>query len=148
MAANIYPNGAALILAGALATRFGSTTLKLLKSPVTLTRFLTLADLTEADFSGYAAKSITAVGTPILNANAGADIPIPSQEFTVTTATPQVGNDIYGWWLEDGSSNLLALAVFDSPVPMQFVGQGLVLLSLMNFFGADPIYVSVNGQPA
>jgi hypothetical protein len=148
MSTAVYPDVGGLTLSTVIDVPFATAKIKLFQTAVVPTRDTIKTDLTEANFTGYTAKTLTAVGTPFLNVAGGIDTPIPSQEFVVTTATPVVGNDIYGYWIENAAGDLLLVVAFDNPVQMQVVGNALVLLILLNFFAVDAVNSTVNGLPA
>lgn len=148
MAISVYTDAASLELIDGVTTPFATGKIKLVKTDFAPDRFTTIADLVQADFSGYAAKTLTAVGTPYTDPIGGADMPIPSQEWAPTGDPPAIGNDIYGFWIEDAAGVLLLLVRFDNPVVMQVHGNALVLLVICNYFGAGVVQVIVNGTPA
>jgi len=85
-----------------------------------------LADYTaaEADFTGYAAETLTAWNTPILAPGTGYMIGSPLVQFEVGAA-PSVTNVINGCYLVDAAGDLRMVVIFTSPIPMQLDGQGL-----------------------
>lgn len=85
-----------------------------------------LADYTaaEADFTGYAAETLTAWNTPILAPGTGYMIGSPLVQFEVGAA-PATTNVINGCYLVDAAGDLRMVVIFTSPIPMQLDGQGL-----------------------
>lgn len=61
-------------------------------------------DANEATFSGYSAGGLAlTVGVPVNLTTLIIGATTPTL-FVVATATPVVGNDIYGWWIDDGTN--------------------------------------------
>jgi hypothetical protein len=87
-----------------------------------------LADYTaaEADYTGYAAETLTAWHPPILAPGTGYMIGSPLVQFEVG-ATPTTTNVIAGCYLVDAAGDLRMTVIFTSPVPMQLDGQGIPL---------------------
>lgn len=93
-------------------------TLKLFKNNATISASTVLADLTEADYSGYLSQTIGAWTTPAADGS--------SRKYTEATAVLTFAHDgggtantIYGWYLIDTlSGDLLAVHKFDTPVVM------------------------------
>jgi hypothetical protein len=83
-----------------------------------------IADLTggECDFSGYTAGGYTVTLGATLNVS-GSALGAPDDILAVaTTATPQVGNSIYGYWIDDGT-NIVMFEVFaGGPIPVAIAG--------------------------
>lgn len=147
----IYPNSSGLVVGGLIVTQLSTGTLNLFKEDLTLTRNTTKADLVAAvaDYSGYAAKAITAPEDAYTDRGGGASVIIPTQDFNFDGAdvTP-TENDIYGWWLEDTDAKLFACGKFDTPIPMQGVGDSIPLMILLNFCRNEIIQPVVGTDPA
>jgi len=77
---------------------------------------LTLADLTEADYTGYARQSITWT-TPYEGSDETANMISGAHVFRPTdSATP---NTVIGAFIVDDDTNLVAFGGFDTTIPMQ-----------------------------
>lgn len=94
--------------------------IKLFKSNTTPTHATILADLTEADFGGYAAASLDSpvVGS-VLDASSRAVITWNDVTFT-RTGTPT--NTIYGYWVNNANGDLLWVERFDNPIVLDTNG--------------------------
>jgi len=95
-----------------------------------------LSDFTEANYSGYAPKTIAAMNAPYLDPAGGATISTPSQQFDFEPPVPPalaVTNVIFGWYLANPGSGLLVCGSFDEPIAMAAVGDAIPLQVLMNF---------------
>jgi len=119
----------AFVLLGAdtttLAKSSGSgNVIMLIKEPFTPASNLDPTALDEADFTGYAAETLTAWNTPILAPGTGYMIGSPLVQFEVGAA-PSVTNVINGCYLVDAAGDLRMVVIFTSPIPMQLDGQGL-----------------------
>jgi hypothetical protein len=86
----------------------------------------------EADYSGYAAGGIAAVLSAPVNLSNNAQGTIISATFTAVSATPFVPNQVYGWWLDDGT-NFIAGERFvnNGQAPFGAVGDFLALIVLL-----------------
>lgn len=85
-----------------------------------------LSDLTLATFTGYAAVTALAFGTPYIDVNGMSVIVAPSEDFISTADTPS--ETITGWALVDsGLTTLYYAEVLDTPVPITQAGDGLTV---------------------
>lgn len=109
--------------------------LALISANITATPDTAWADLTEADFSGYAQSAAVVWGSGIIEGDGSVSLIGGSVQFTVGTATPVVGNTIFGAALIDGSTppKLLGLEIFPEPIPMTSTGDGFVYVPKMNY---------------
>jgi hypothetical protein len=103
----------------------------LIKETFTPSHSLTLADVVEAEFTGYARVEIltwTAIHT---DANGQPSIDSVTSVFFQPTDPITVADVIVGWGLVDAATdgNLLATEKFDTPVPMQTSLNGLDLVA-------------------
>jgi hypothetical protein len=74
-------------------------------------------DFTEADYTGYAAVTLTT-----MSANSQTGNSFESTSTTVAGFAPSgtaVTNSILGYWVESDGGDLLAYEVFPAPIPMQ-----------------------------
>lgn len=82
----------------------GDFVIRLFQNNITPTQTTVLSDFTEADFNGYAFQNLTSFGSSTL---------VGSTAITVATlvnwtkAAGGTGNSIYGYYIQDFSSNLL-----------------------------------------
>jgi len=143
-----YPTTEQLAAAAAIQTPFVTGKLKLIKATIALTPGMVAADLTaiECDFTGYVAKTLTALPAPYPDlVRGGVSWTQPTQTFAVG-ATPTVFNDVFGGWMEDSGGLLLQAFLFNAAIPMQAVGDALALELSPNFFGPGNLIATVNGQ--
>jgi hypothetical protein len=100
--------------------------MKLFQNNYTPVHGTTLSNLTEATFVGYVASSAITFGTAYLNSQGYAEIDGPTTQFTCTASTTP--NTIYGYWVEDGSGNLLYAERFTAPQYITGSGQAVVVV--------------------
>lgn len=152
MARFVFPPAEQLSeITAALAANLATYAVRLLQSAVPLAPLPSLADLVaaEATFTGYVKVSVASPPVPFPDlVQSGVSWTSPNTNFAVG-ATPTVGNDIYGFWVEYPSASPTALylvAIFDTPVQMQDALDQLNLQFTLNYFGTDGLIVTVNGQ--
>lgn len=93
-----------------------------------------VGDFTEATFTGYTAATLTAFGTPFLNAANNAQSVAPGITFTCTGTT--VTQTVYGYFITDvHGTTLLLSGLFDTPVNMNAVGVGFVFVPSLELGG-------------
>jgi len=128
MPAPFFPNSSCIDQATALQTLLALSVIRLFKTGFTPNVDTVLADLEaeEADYTTYAAATITAWGDPILSAIGGAQITAPGEQFTLA-ATPAAPNTIGGYWIETAGGDVVLIRQFDDPVPMVTANQGFVV---------------------
>lgn len=99
----------------------------LFKNAAALSIYSTLADLIEADFTGYARSSAIVWGTAYVNPNQQAQVTGGSKQFNCSGAT--VTNTIYGWAIIIDSTVdiLVAAELLPQPVTMTGVGNAVVI---------------------
>lgn len=116
-------------LLGALMTRpaaalLTTPTLRLLAAPATLDSDTDPTTLTEADFTGYTAATISALAGPV---NASPSVDAMLVDVTFIAANPiTVSNTIYGYYITDAAGTVFyGGELFDSPTgistPSDFV---------------------------
>lgn len=106
---------------------FAGTKVILYQNNIMLSDFTTLADLTEATFTGYARSAAITWGTPYVNPSQQATSTGASIQFSCTgTAVTQL---VYGWALIiDSTVDVLMVAeAFAEPVSMDGVGAAVVV---------------------
>lgn len=104
----------------------------LFKNDITPSVDSILADLTPADFSGYAMSAAVVWGAPFKDENGNLVVRAGSCEFNQTAAT--VTNTVYGWGLvgdPSGTPFLICAERFETPVQMIDSLCGVVV---------DPVY--------
>jgi hypothetical protein len=121
---------------------FTGAKLHLFKNNLTPTPNTLLADFTPADYSGYAAKTVT-WSDAYFDSNDDAIVSGGEHLFAQTGAT---GNDIYGAYLTDsaGTKLLRSARLPDAPYPLD--GAGDVLPVLVKIGLMDGL-ISVSPEP-
>jgi hypothetical protein len=129
----VWPQEGATLEAGAMQTALAVSTINLFNAPYTVGSNTTVASLSPATFTGYAAQALTTVPAPVNDPSlGGVSIFIPSHLFTCTTA-PTTPETIYGWWLQDTSGKCVAAGNFQNPIVIQRVGDTVPLQITLNF---------------
>ena len=124
-----YPNVGAVLLASQIDTflNAGPSLLRLFKSdlvPTVSTDAATLA-AHEADYTGYTPGGLAMSWfDPVLYPLGGASISAGTIQFQTANPTT-VGNLIGGWWVDDGSGNVVAIGTFPQAQPMTDPNFGL-----------------------
>jgi len=143
MSAFLFTNQGALDLAARERTVLnGGYELLLFKNDIAAVPGLTLADLVECDFSGYARMPIDLLLPYLDPITGGASCQQLAQwNFDGTAPTP-VLNSVYGFGVvkpgvSPAPDTLEQVASFDAPVPMVQAGDSLPLTLLENY-GAPP----------
>lgn len=149
MAAFIFPTLEQIRVITANQLPYKTGLAKLFKSAITLTEALAAADLAaiEADFTGYAAITETTLPDVYVDENrGGVSFAIPTLQYNTGNA-PVTGNDIYGGWFETAGGVLLMAWALDEPYAMQAINQSMPIDLIINMYGTNQVYVSVNGIP-
>lgn len=95
-----------------------------------------LADLTEADFSGYAASAAVTWGTPHFLPDGTAVVAGDAKTFVTASPAP-VLNTVFGWYATDGAGTTLLFARrLDTPIVLTGPNQQVAVLP------AYPAYTS------
>jgi len=134
----IYPNLGALYLAGLVKADLIASELRLYKAiaaPLSVSTIL--ADLTEADFDGYAAATIAAWNAAYLDPQGGASIQCGTQQFDFVPGLGTV-NTILGFYVVTAGGDLLFVGEFEAPIPMNALGDSIPVNVTLNY-GAPPI---------
>lgn len=129
----LYPNGGALILAGLVRTALAGAKLKLYKAisqPLSVSTVI--GDFTEADYDGYAEKTIAAWLAAYLDPAGGASIQCGTQQFdfvgpVVTT------NVIPGFYLTNAAGALIFAGSFPAPIAMANDGDSIPINITLNY---------------
>jgi len=149
MVAFIFPTAEQITVAGAIKTPYATGVLKLFKSQIDLTLALAAADLAaiEADFSGYAAITLTTLPPVFVDGNrGGVSFQIPTQQWNVSDPAT-IQNDIYGGWIETAGGVLLMAWELLDAWPMTSPHSALALDVLINTYGTNQVYVNINDLP-
>lgn len=100
----------------------------LFKNNFTPSPTMAIGDLTEADFTGYAASSAVTWAAAAYLPDGTAVVVGDSKTFQVG-ATPTILNTVYGWYLTDAAGTTLIFARrFDTPVVLSAAHQILTIL--------------------
>jgi hypothetical protein len=94
-------------------TDIGNLTLKLFKNDVTPVAGSIASLLTEADFTGYSAKTLTSGSWGAATTASGIATAAYAQQTWTATA---IGATVYGWYIVNGAGELLAAKRFDSAI--------------------------------
>jgi len=87
---------------------------------------LKMANITEADFSGYAAVSAPVWSAPYVDVGGVVKVSAPSHTFLQNAVT--ITNTIKGWAITDtAKATLLHLCIFETPRVMNAVDAGLTI---------------------
>lgn len=133
---SIYPQTGARAIAEAMRTHLVDCDVGLIKAPFPLDKQLTLADLTEANYSGYARKTIAAHEQVYDDPAGGATFQSPLQQFNfvapVAPAEP-VPNTIYGFFVLDDAGELIMVGDFEAGLPMATNNNSIPLNISPNF---------------
>jgi len=127
----LYPNEGCVFLMGEIRTALANCTLHLAKSAINITPATVPADFDEADFGGYAAKTITALLPVYIDPAGGASANIATQQFQASGVAP--ANIIYAWWVEDATNNLVLAGTFEAPIPMSVATDAIPMDVKFNF---------------
>jgi hypothetical protein len=129
----LYPNSSALYLAGLVKTALVSSTMHLYQAIAhPLSPSTVLADLTEATYDGYVAKTITAWLNAYLDPAGGASIQSGTQQFDFV-AVPLTTNVVLGFYVCNAAGALVFLGSFDSPISMTQNGDSIPVNATLNF---------------
>lgn len=125
----LYTRDAAATKAGAIKTALALSKMRFYKSSLIPNQFTVLAALeaAECDFDGYTAGgyALTAWTGPQNDPQGGQVIASPAVNPTYGPASdPAVTNDVGGYWIEDATSHVRYLVVYNPARPMQSVGDG------------------------
>jgi len=130
---NVIPKGASQ---DCLRTLLGlvdrhPTQMALFKNDYTPDLNTTLANLTEADFPGYARGTTLSWSSPVINLNNRAESETDPQDFerTSTGAT----QTIYGLYLLSATNELIAVSRFDNPIPLTNQGDFIQSTAIITF---------------
>lgn len=115
-------------------------TLFLFDQQVLILPSFTLANFTEAKYSGYARQTGLTWGVPILQPDGSYTILSALATFLAVGASPFNADNVWGWGLLDTSAspNLLMSEVFSAPVAFSVPGDGFGLVIEMNYGPPNP----------
>jgi hypothetical protein len=119
-------NQGLLAMLDELTAQWGGFLLHLYKNDYTLIAASLLANLTEADFSGYAPQVVGGWTVAALLAGHGSS---NATDVVFTNSTGVVGNNIYGYYVTNPASTVLFFGDRDpaAPAPMLLAGQGYIV---------------------
>ena len=118
----------------AAAAEFNGCLVRLFKNNLALSPLTLLADLSVADFHGYADSAAVTWGTAFLDPAQQPTINGDLKSFVATTPFSNP-NIIYGWALIDsGATKLLAARLLDAPVNITAIGQAVKVLPAIPAF--------------
>jgi hypothetical protein len=130
-----YTNAGALYVAGVMQLELALCKLKLFKAgEITLSAGTTKAELdaAECDFTGYAAKTVTAMTDPLLFPGGGASISTGTVQFAAG-APPITANLVGGGWLETAAGEVLMAWQYETPRGVAGVGDGVPVEQILVF---------------
>jgi len=127
----LYPNSACLDEIELMRTDLVDCLVKLFTNDVSVTPSILLADLDEADFSGYAEIEVAALLPAYLDPEGGASAQIATVQFNHSGGP--VANTIFGAWVETAAGDLRLVIKFEEGVPMQLLGDSIPLDIKFNF---------------
>lgn len=149
MAAYIFPTAQQLDIVAAEQALLANATLHLFQGPIAFNEAITAADLQaiEANFSAYANIAIGSLPQAYVDpVNGGVSFTVPTKQWNRTLGTPDVGNNIYGGWIQTAGGDLYMAWQINDGWGMQNVGDSLPLELTLNSFGTNAVYVSIAGQ--
>lgn len=112
-------------------------TLRIFKNDFVPHRGMVNSDFVEADFSGYGAASGLTFSGPIVSGGVSAYSITPT---TFTVASGGVGNDVFGWYLQDSGGRLVAAGRDDAtPVLMNVEGASYEVSIVYKFVSKFPL---------
>lgn len=129
----LYPNVGAIEMMGDLSTALINCNVELYQNNVSLGPATVLADLTVADFGGYAAITIAALLAVYLDPAGGASAQIATIQWDASGVAPS--NLVYGFWVETAGGVLVLAGSFEAAVSMANVGDSIPLDIKFNFGG-------------
>lgn len=129
---SFYPTAGQMWLAGIARTALANSVVRLYKNTLTPSVLTALAALeaAEADYDGYAAKTVAAWGEAFLGA-LGAAIQMPNQQFQPTGSTTP--NLINGAWIETAGGVLVAIIQFPATISMGSPTDAIPLSEILRF---------------
>lgn len=113
---------------------FDTLTLGLFKNNIFLSRATTYANLTPADFAGYAVAAGITFSAAFLDVD-GSALAIGADMAFIATG-PSPANTIYGYFLANaGLTSLKAAYSFSTPVGINATGQAVVVVPYLRYSG-------------
>jgi len=121
----LYPNSAALLIAGLVRTELAGSKMKLFQAiSAPLSPSTVIGDFTEADYEGYVEKTIANWLNPYLDPVGGASIQSGTQQFDYDPL-PGVTNVILGFYVTNAGGDLIIAGTFANPIPMAAPGDSI-----------------------
>lgn len=122
-----YPDVGVVAMCDHLTTAIDPAEIKLFKNNYTPVAGTTLANLTEADFSGYA--SVVLAGWTAAAIGAGGRAYSQADLVTFAHNGGVTANSIYGYWVVDSGGTLLWAERFaTAPITMSGLGDSIVVI--------------------
>jgi hypothetical protein len=108
------------------AEKLATNTIGLYKNEVEIDQNTALADLTVADFSGYAAKTDIVFNQPFYDEDGKVSAVGELCQFDATAAT--IANVVYGYYVLDSDSALVGIEAFDEPKSVSSTNDSVVVV--------------------
>lgn len=123
----LYPNTGALEAIALMRTALANCVVHLFKNDIIPTAETVEADLTAADFSGYAPEVVAALLDAYLDPGGGASAQLPTVQFDHSGGA--VDNIIYGFYVKSAApgSDVWVIGRFENPIPMSQLGHAIPL---------------------
>lgn len=117
-------------------TAYALSKIRLFKTGFVPNNQTTLQNLIDQEcaYTGYVAggETITAWLAPLLQASGGAGITMPTEQFAAVA--PFTLQDVAGgFWIETAGGIVVAIGVFDTPIPLGAEGQGVPVTGVLTF---------------
>lgn len=129
----LYPNSAALYLAGLVRTALAASKMALYKAiAAPLSPSTVLADLTEADYDGYAQKTLTNWLAAYLDPAGGASIQSGTQQFDFVHSAGDT-NVVLGFYVLNAAGDLVVVGSFAAPISMTQNGDSIPVNCTLNY---------------
>jgi len=113
-----------------------SIEIRLFQNDITITNETVLADLDEADYTGYAMQPAEGMGTAYDDAAGNVMVVYPSKVFQPSGTA--VGNTVYGWYAvgetdSDWDNLLICAQRFPDPLPMNGPADAAIVQPVIGF---------------
>lgn len=138
----LYPNTGGLAVATLVQLGLADSILSLFKEDISVTKLTTKEQLeaAEADYDGYLPETVADWLAPYLDPEGGASTDSGEIVFYWDHDTDDVGNAIYGFWLENAAGTVMVIGKFvddqGQPLPVGMNGPGdAVPLTVRLVFG-------------
>lgn len=130
-----FTSGGYGIVADQVQTYLADSDLRLFVNNVTVSPNLVIGSLTQASFTGYAAKNYVTVPAPVKDpTNGGVSIFLGSNVFAAS-ADIDPAQTVYGWYLTDTGGALIAAGNLPTPIQIRYDGDSVPIQVTLNFPG-------------